>query len=558
MATIPRYDGHVTPQANPSARLQAVGTGTEGLVQGVNNVARIVQHVAQREQEKLDNARLMEADQQLAALEDRLFHDPENGAYAKRGKDAVEHSETLWAEWDKQAGAISQNIPDRIKPRYQAFTQGRRSDLQRSYSRHAANEADRYYQEVAQSSVDMAANAAGMNYTNPDRVDTEIARAQIAIETQFEGKPPELIAKMRMATETKVRGMAITRMMADDPMTAKAYLDKYRERLDQNVVAQFDDQLEPLITDTRAQETAATLLQSGSALTALEKAADIADPRERQAVVSRIKLEIDIDEARKREYDDGMKESLLSNIEAVDPFKPLSDTLSPEQFSYASKNGLLSNLESRNKQRISGLEPQTNPRKFNEIQTLMANAAFGDQAALKTLQTTNPVEWFGSLNAQDREFFQNKRDAILNADPKARDKAAEYSTEAKDLEAFVWGPLGTKDMEKDEVQSIQYRFNQEYLQEKGLMQEQLGRKITSKERQTLMQDLMLSFVKKGAWYSSDETLRGYELDTVIPQSERAEIINEFVKANEYTPTDAQIRVMYAMKNGYTLNADDTE
>ena len=558
MATIPRYDGHVTPQANPSVRLQAVGTGTEGLVQGVNNVARIVTQFAQKEQEKLDNTRLLEADQQLAALEDRLFHDPENGAYAKRGRDAVEYSETLWAEWDKQAGVISQNIPDRIKPRYQAFTQGRRSDLQRSYSRHAANEADRYYKEVAQSSVDMAANAAGMNYTDPDRIDTEISRAQIAIETQFEGKPPELIAQMRMETETKVRGMALTRMMADDPVTAKAYLDKYRDRLDQKVVAQFDDQLEPLITDSKAQETATELLQSNSSLTALEKAADIADPKERQAVVSRIQLEINIDEARKREYDDGMKESLLSNIEAVDPFKPLSDTLSPEQFAYASKNGLLSNLESRNKQRIGGLEPQTDPRKFNEIQTLMANAAFGDQAAIKTLQTTNPVEWFGSLNTQDREFFQNKRATILDADPKAREEALSYSTEAKDLSTFVWGPLGTADLEKGPAQEIKYRFEQQYLQEKGLMQEQLGRKLGSKERQTLMQDLMLSFVKKGEWYSSDEVLRGYELDTIIPETERSQIINEFEKVNSYSPTDAQIRVMYAMKNGYTLNADDTE
>ncbi|WP_206688748.1 hypothetical protein, partial [Streptococcus pseudopneumoniae] len=68
----------------------------------------------------------------MAELEDSLFHNPETGAYASKGKDAIGVPERIWPEWDKRQGEIRSKLPPHLQGSFGQFANNRRRDLSRS------------------------------------------------------------------------------------------------------------------------------------------------------------------------------------------------------------------------------------------------------------------------------------------------------------------------------------------------------------------------------------------------------------------------------------------
>ena len=252
MPRVPQYQQQVSVQNLPSARVQNAITPEAlgaGVGRGLQQVAGVVQQFAQQEQEKADVAAIMDADRQLADLELNLFNDPENGAYAKRGRDAFGLPEQVFPAWDKAVGDIEGRLTPTQRQAFQRQAQSRRTDLQRGLSRHIAQESDRYYSDESKAYVLTAVQSAAANYTDPERVDLEAERAARGIlsSPEMRGASPIVQNAAIKQARASVYGGVVERLLAGNPAAAVDYFESMRDNLTADMIVR----LEPKIADAR-------------------------------------------------------------------------------------------------------------------------------------------------------------------------------------------------------------------------------------------------------------------------------------------------------------------
>lgn len=265
MPRVPQYEQQVRVQNLPSARERNFITpevlGSD-IARGVGQVATTLQGVAQAEQEKADVAALMDADRQLADLELRMFNDPEQGAYATRGRDAFGLPDRVFPEWDKAVGQIDSRLTPAQRAAFQRQAQGRRTDLQRGLSRHILQESERFYSEEAKAYISTAVQSAAANYTDPDRVEMEAERATRGVLSMpdMRGASPIVINAAIKEARASVYGGVVERLLNDNPQGAISYFDGVQDRLTPAQVAR----LEPKVREAR--NTALAFQEADAAL----------------------------------------------------------------------------------------------------------------------------------------------------------------------------------------------------------------------------------------------------------------------------------------------------
>lgn len=254
MARVPQYDGGVQVQNEPQVRERNVGSPEvfgAGIGRSVQQLGGVVNQIAQREQEKADIAALMGADRELADLELQLFHDPDNGAYSKRGRDAFGTPETVFPTWDKRVSEIEGRLTPAQRAAFQRQAQGRRQSLQTGLAKHITSESDRFYAAEADATVTTSAAAAAANYTDPDRIALEADRATRAAMSLDDGAPPEVVKVRIMEAQSSVYGAAITRRLQDDPAGAISYFESVKDKLSPGQLAR----MEPVIREAQRTRT---------------------------------------------------------------------------------------------------------------------------------------------------------------------------------------------------------------------------------------------------------------------------------------------------------------
>lgn len=255
MARVPQYQQSVEVQNLPNVREvnpitpDVLGAGIGRAMQQAGGVAS---NIADREREKADIAALMQADREMADLELELFHNPQTGAYTRRGQDAFGTPEQVFPQWDKRVSAIEQRLTPQQRTAFQRQAGARRSDLQRGLARHITTESDRFYAAEADASVASAAAAASANYTDPDRVALEADRATRAALSLDDGASP-IVQQQRVAeAQAGVYAAALTRRLQDDPVGAIAYYRQIQDKLTPGQIAR----IEPVIREAQKTEVA--------------------------------------------------------------------------------------------------------------------------------------------------------------------------------------------------------------------------------------------------------------------------------------------------------------
>lgn len=555
MPQIPTLNDRVQVSNLPSVRIQAFDTGAQAIGQGLGNFANATLQIAERERQRADAAQLLEADTAMALLEDTLFHDPENGAYSKRGKDALAVPDSLWPEWEKREGEIRANLPAHLQGQFGQFANSRRRDLSRTLTRHITQESDKYYGELSEAYITTAANSASSNYTDPGRIDTEVARAIVGIEGTgiLEGKPDEWKKAKRQEIESRIRAGALERMISDDPITAQAYYDKHKDSFLGETQAKVERLLKPLVMGARVKEEAAKYAGMDY-LEALKSARDIADPDLQAGVLKEIEFSEKIRVETKRRADEQMGEDISSAIETASPLLPIDEILSPNQLAWAQENGKVSSIESRLRQRIDGQQPKTDPAELSRLDTLITQAQEGDAKALQALQAENPVDWYGKLDRTMWEHQKERRASILNAgvDKDAAKKAANFASESELLAAEVWQPLGipaSGNLTQRQAE-MKSQFQRAYIEQKRVFVEENQREPTAADRRQIMRDLLQTrtVIEPGFFYDSEVELRAFQTNVEIPSVHRAAIRDAFRQEHGREPSESDIQRIYFRAN----------
>jgi hypothetical protein len=209
---------------------------------------------------------------------------------------------------------------------------------------------------------------------------------------------------------------------------------------------------------------------------------------------------------------------------------------------------------------VAGLEPTTDPHVFSNLQTIFTRAENGDPNALAEVKKMDPTALYTRLDRQARDYVQNRRAAIVQADQKnGKTSKLNFATEDELLNTEVFSKLGiSKNPNKDEPKeaaATRLQFMQTYWATVQSKQAEVGRELTSAEQQGIMRDLLLPFSRQvrdsfvGISYDTEQTKRGFEIGSV-PPLDRGQIIQAYQRANGAAPNEATIRALYLRRLGY--------
>jgi hypothetical protein len=213
--------------------------------------------------------------------------------------------------------------------------------------------------------------------------------------------------------------------------------------------------------------------------------------------------------------------------------------LSPRELANLSEMpGALSQMEGRMKQRLQGLEIQTDPRAFDALHRMMDDSQAFEGADLST--------YYDRLAPQDRDYFRKAQQSMR--DP---GKQADFASESQQM-GLVFDDLGlSKTSPKDSER--RGLFMRQYFAEKQVFTDQVGRAPNANERQEMMRRLTLPFVKEGLIWDTEkrafEIPAGEEQRFTIPRDTRQQIVDAWKRAGVETPSEQQIIEAYMMGGG---------
>lgn len=109
-AQIPQYRRRVGPDVPQAPRALGQSVDASGLAQGINSAVNSFVQVQRQEIEDANRTAVLEADNGLGAWENDTLFNPESGAFTKKGRGALNITQSTLESFDKQREQISANL----------------------------------------------------------------------------------------------------------------------------------------------------------------------------------------------------------------------------------------------------------------------------------------------------------------------------------------------------------------------------------------------------------------------------------------------------------------
>jgi hypothetical protein len=254
MPTVRRYGGRqVATEALSGVRKSAAETPTStgaDLAQAQGEQARAIgrlgqtvtqiglQRVAEQEEEArkgrelADHLAVREADTTLGKWENDRLWNQTNGAYTRKGQDAMPLPAEVGGEFTELASAIEAKLNPRQREMFQSVRARRGLDLHANLQQHVGREMQRYEVETLQATEENASESAAVNATSERRVGEELTRGLAAINGSAKrlGLTGEVLDKRRNDFTTRTYVGVIDKLVADGNVAkARIYFEEAKE-----------------------------------------------------------------------------------------------------------------------------------------------------------------------------------------------------------------------------------------------------------------------------------------------------------------------------------------
>lgn len=221
------------------ARQQPVGNALGSLAQATQAVAQ----VAHRARLEADRAAVTDAENQLIAQENALLFDPQNGAFTRRGKNAIGLPDQVLPEYNKRAAQIEGALAsERQRAIFRESVARRRGLIERDLNRHEATERESYYDEADNARLAASVEGAAAFASDPERIagELETQRTVLAGVAQRKGWDALKLEQERAALESKTHEAVVGRLLSLNAF------DSATEYLAANAPKMKDQQVEAL------------------------------------------------------------------------------------------------------------------------------------------------------------------------------------------------------------------------------------------------------------------------------------------------------------------------
>ena len=308
---------------------------------------------------------------------------------------------------------------------------------------------------------------------------------------------------------------------AENPRTAH-YLDEVRGRAER-----WRQQLGNVGGVETPTLQATVSVGPASNADAMERLQAITDPHRRALAESKLRDQIQIEDARREENDRLTVQSIYSDLwGAKDPSRPLAEILGPDRYAYAAQHDMIPHLS-------------------EELKFRQAGGAQGDNAKVVgpylDMARRNP-DAFVRMDVMKNARYMTKgtRDTLLNLQGQIRDgkNDANFASESEQLNSLVYGPMK---MAGDSQQAKEKRalFETKWYQTKAdWSRANPGKELDATTRDAMIRRLRASFAIHG--------VDGYEQFSPDEKSRAAIVAWLQRRKGIANPTDEQVNRTYLL------------
>lgn len=231
-ARIPQYQRRVAPEVVSAPRVAQESVDASGLARGLSSLAGDLNQVHQREVQEANQTALLNADNQMGAWQNNALFNPENGAFTRKGSAALNISQTVLGDFDKQQQAIYDNLAN--EQQRQMFRQSslqRRSSLEAKLGSYEFGEQQQYKDDVDKSSIQLAMDSAALNYNDPEAVAQNRAKMDAVLQLRGarNGWSPEEMQAQRQRMNSSLSQAVIQRTLVDSPQKARGLYEQFKD-----------------------------------------------------------------------------------------------------------------------------------------------------------------------------------------------------------------------------------------------------------------------------------------------------------------------------------------
>lgn len=275
MPQVPRYDAPtVSPEALPSPRvsdnapLNDFGGGDlTQVAQSAKGLTGAVMDIYDQEKEKADQVAVLDAHNKAQKLATDLLYNPQTGAMAKQGKDAMGTPDYVAAKWQDGVSQITDNLSNPAQKAAFNHLAGKiYGSLNEQVQSHVVDQTKKYDTAVTDSSVSNAQNTVSFNptlKTAATAIDTQ--KAALTLYAQRNGLPDSWLQDKLAQSTSDTHVIAINRLLDNgQPRTALAYYDATKGQILGTEYDRISKQIADQTLLARAQDGAASLIGSNT------------------------------------------------------------------------------------------------------------------------------------------------------------------------------------------------------------------------------------------------------------------------------------------------------
>lgn len=417
MPTVRGYERSVDLQplrgGEQSVALTAEAAGT-GIGDVVNKQA---QRLFDDEINRQDQVAVMGAERSLGDWELKAMYDPQNGALAKRGKDAFGLPDAVKKDYKTASDSIGAGLSnDRQKAAFNRASQARWSDINGTLTRHVFSEVKKNDDSETENFLKNSQQAAIANIGDDARINTEMERQTAAIVdySRRNGLGVEFVKQKTAQVVSDTNVGLIDRMIANgQDLKAKAWLDGHRDQIAGDDIAKVERWVQEGSTRGESQrQTDVILARTTGEMEAIGVANKITDPKVRDASVERVRQYYSIKDKADRQE----REELTTQAAGIIDKTGTVDKIPPSQWNKLTL-GERSALKSYAKQIQAGDDPKEVTEDYYNLLT---------RASVPELQAgflkENLMSYVDKIPKSDLKHLMEVQASLRKGDDKSADK----------------------------------------------------------------------------------------------------------------------------------------
>jgi hypothetical protein len=551
MPTAPQYDTQVQTRATPNVRVNTdapiAAFGGGELAAAPSQALQKTADIIDRERQKADDLRVLEAETEAANYKTELFYDPNVGAMTKKGRDAFGVVDEFSPKYKKKIDEIATKLSTPAqRQKFMARASQYQVDLDGQLQRHVFAESQSYDNEVTEANLQATQNEIVLNYENPEAVIRGQQRLQDTILSHASrmGKGPEW-TKAQVEKSISRSNAAIVERFIDngEDIKAEEFFKANRDRFQAEDASRVEKKVQESTLLGKAQRLSADAMGRGLSLThAISEANTIENPKEKAAVKEQIRLDYaqreaarEFDQKKRFDYAAKKLDAAGGDIKSIAGLLPSFDVEEQDA------------LKKRAMAKVSGEATKTDLKLYNELKTLASSPDTQSLFLRRNLEvdatrlSSTDYKKFVDLQAQIR----SKGDSASNGMKSNRQVLEQIAFRA-----------GIKNFKGDDFHNLDYQIDQEVDRLRAN-----GDKVDQKRYKDIANQMTLEVITEGTLFNSSK--RVFELkpqDKIVPipidriPADTKAKIREYLQKKNLPSNDAAVSKFYTIKLRRGVNA----